>query len=492
MLRFRFNIRFKMNQMTFMLLLILGVLFIAFVNNQMKQFGFKEAVKLSRLMISQNLATHAFINKEQKPTFFKLQSGGNLNEEAFIPELMSSTYIIRRINQNLMPLVSFDYYYKEVAINARSPENEAQGYEIEILKRLNNNEIDEFKEVMDFQGEKHLIFMLPGEYLEDLCLKCHGDPADAPQEMKDIYGEIRSFNRTTGQLASALSIRIPLSQAYAQANSVTLILALVYGLLLILTLIGNSLIFKRVVLNPLFELESRINHMLNKLPVKTNLHFEKEDEIQRVSKYFNLLQLKLEESDSKIKEHTKELEAKVKERTKELEELNIRLTEINQTDSFLGIMNRGTFEQKVVLEFNRAKRENKPVSVLVLDLDNFKKYNDIYGHQAGDTALKVVVKIIEKNIRDYDLFARYGGEEFVICMPSTGMQEVQIIARRIIDKIYGANMEHTGNPPYNMVTISIGIAVSGNIQEADYETMFKEADDNLYQAKRTKNSIFPH
>lgn len=178
------------------------------------------------------------------------------------------------------------------------------------------------------------------------------------------------------------------------------------------------------------------------------------------------------------------LEEKVKERTNELESVNKKLEELSTTDALTGIRNRRYFDQTLEREFNRARREREQLSILMLDIDFFKRVNDDYGHQVGDDALRQVADVLKQIIhRTTDLISRYGGEEFAIVLPNTDVKGAYLVAEKIRTKI--AEMTLNAEGTSFSITVSIGLMgdepSSGD--SADY--WLKEADDALYQAKET-------
>ncbi|MEH6449082.1 MAG: diguanylate cyclase [Oleispira sp.] len=178
------------------------------------------------------------------------------------------------------------------------------------------------------------------------------------------------------------------------------------------------------------------------------------------------------------------LEDKVKERTNELECVNHKLAELSTTDALTGIRNRRYFDQVLEREFNRARREREQLSILMLDIDYFKRVNDEHGHQVGDDVLRQVAKILRKVVhRTTDLIARYGGEEFAIILPSTDVAGAYLVAEKIREEIADQQWSTEGHS-FSM-TVSLGLMGdeprSGD--SADY--WLKEADDALYKAKES-------
>jgi len=150
-------------------------------------------------------------------------------------------------------------------------------------------------------------------------------------------------------------------------------------------------------------------------------------------------------------------------------------------DALTGIYNRGAALKRLEEELDRARRENKPLSVLMMDIDHFKKINDTYGHLVGDTVLKEMVRRIQGVLRSYDVVGRFGGEEFVVILPNADGD----IAGRVAERIRAAVSAHpvTDGGVSVSVTLSAGVAASGTTLAVD--ALIQAADEALYQAKRT-------
>ncbi len=176
------------------------------------------------------------------------------------------------------------------------------------------------------------------------------------------------------------------------------------------------------------------------------------------------------------------LEDKVKERTNELESVNYQLAELSTTDALTGIRNRRYFDQMLEREFNRARREREQLSILMLDIDYFKRVNDDYGHQVGDDALRQVAKVLRKVIhRTTDLIARYGGEEFAIILPSTDVSGAYLMAEKIRKNIAEQSLKADGID--FSITVSLGVMGDEPSSGDSSDYWLKEADDALYEAK---------
>lgn len=177
-----------------------------------------------------------------------------------------------------------------------------------------------------------------------------------------------------------------------------------------------------------------------------------------------------------------ELDNKVRERTEELEIMNDQLHTTSVTDSLTQVKNRHYFDNKFPAEYRRAYREKSWLSLLILDIDHFKKFNDNYGHQAGDDALKLVAAAIQKIVkRPSDAVSRYGGEEFTVLLPCTQKEGAYQVAERIRSQIEELPFEWQGETL--RITLSIGLASCIPPYYEGEATLLKQADDFLYVAK---------
>jgi diguanylate cyclase (GGDEF)-like protein len=154
------------------------------------------------------------------------------------------------------------------------------------------------------------------------------------------------------------------------------------------------------------------------------------------------------------------------------------------TDALTSIPNRRSFSETILLEFRRAKRERVPLSVIMCDVDRFKKYNDSYGHAAGDACLKCIANTLTETLhRPGDFCARYGGEEFVILLPNTHDQAALDVAEQIRATVQALAIRHEQSLPLQVVTLSLGVATLALDEPISDEQLVKYADDALYRAK---------
>ena len=213
-----------------------------------------------------------------------------------------------------------------------------------------------------------------------------------------------------------------------------------------------------------------------------NLKTDNIEELCRIELAFNDLFKRVLDRKQKLDELNETLEQKVTERTKALELVNAKLLELSTRDGLTGLANRRYFDEILTKECQRAARSGHPLTLLMMDVDEFKKYNDCYGHQKGDDCLINVAAILKSHIhRAGDLAARYGGEEFVFIAPATDEQAAIRLGNRICVELANKQLPHQLSP-FEVVTISVGAATY--IAGESPEELIKKADKALYCAKQ--------
>jgi diguanylate cyclase (GGDEF)-like protein/PAS domain S-box-containing protein len=161
------------------------------------------------------------------------------------------------------------------------------------------------------------------------------------------------------------------------------------------------------------------------------------------------------------------------------------LKKYSMEDGLTGLANRRRFDEALENEWQRALREQQPLSLIMLDIDYFKEFNDIYGHQAGDDCLKKVAACLRKNVRRAgDLVARYGGEEFVVVLPNTDLEGAREVADAMNRTVRDMNLRHKGSHGRDHLTISAGVACGIPSRGHDSVKVLEKADQALYRAKR--------
>lgn len=188
--------------------------------------------------------------------------------------------------------------------------------------------------------------------------------------------------------------------------------------------------------------------------------------------------------------HSLELTARVKTHI-DLRQKTLQLIDLVERDSLTRLGNRRKLTETLNNEWRRCQREEKPISLIILDIDNFKAYNDTYGHLKGDECLRKLARVLSRSIRrPTDLAARYGGEEFVIVLGNTSKEGVKTVASTIQRNIADMNIEHksSGVAPY--VTCSAGAVTVLPSKTFSTQDLLLAADQNLYQAKANgKNQV---
>ncbi|MFC1524507.1 diguanylate cyclase domain-containing protein [Thermodesulfobacteriota bacterium] len=168
----------------------------------------------------------------------------------------------------------------------------------------------------------------------------------------------------------------------------------------------------------------------------------------------------------------------------QLAEANLTLQKLSSLDGLTGIPNRRHFDETFSQEWKRALRHQRQISLVLLDIDFFKLYNDNYGHQQGDDCLKQVAVSLEESIsRETDMVARYGGEEFVAVLPETDSKGALIIAETICENVLAQKIPHAMSKVSEYVSVSVGVATTIPDIEAKPESLIVTADQALYAAK---------
>ena len=173
-----------------------------------------------------------------------------------------------------------------------------------------------------------------------------------------------------------------------------------------------------------------------------------------------------------------------KKQEQELETLKKQLEEYSYQDGLTGIANRRFFEDSYQREWLNAQREQQPLTLMLLDIDYFKQYNDYNGHILGDACLKQIAQLLKKSVsRPRDLVARFGGEEFVLILPDTTQASAIEVVERILQSIRTADICHSSSPLDQRLSVSLGVKTIIPTQKNDKMTFLNEVDQNLYLAK---------
>ncbi len=204
--------------------------------------------------------------------------------------------------------------------------------------------------------------------------------------------------------------------------------------------------------------------------------------------------LDLHRNRIELERKTRELDAKIaqlEEVQLELERSNHKLQRLSAIDGLTGLANRRCFDETLLKEWKRAQRNEKPLSLIIIDIDFFKPYNDFYGHVAGDAALKKVAIAIEAPLqRPIDLACRYGGEEFTVILPNTDSEGAELVVKRIQKSIADMSIEHEASTISDILTASMGVVTVVPGKDELPSNILEVADIALYRVKESGRSNY--
>ena len=176
----------------------------------------------------------------------------------------------------------------------------------------------------------------------------------------------------------------------------------------------------------------------------------------------------------------------LRESQRQLVEKNLELERLTHVDGLTGLSNRRYLSEFIDIQWRRSRRKNEPLSILMIDVDDFKRYNDNYGHLAGDEVLKKVASVIQDSCRrPTDLAARFGGEEFVVVLSPSSPGEMQLLGEKIRSEVERAAIPHSGSSVAAVVTVSVGGSSQIPTSDSSFESVIQAADELLYDAKRS-------
>ena len=294
--------------------ILASVIVVFLVREAMRAQALIEAQAKAMILLDRNMATHDYFTNRLKPAVFALTEKCRTADH-FDPVWMSSTYANRSIDQYFSKRNRANYYFKTCAINARTPANEADPYERAFIQEINANpSLLVRSEIMQINGQPFFVVLRRGETMLEECLLCHSTPDRAPKGLVDIYGPKRSFDRRLGEIISAVSIRIPLAEAYAEADRFA------WGLsgLLILVLFAKQLaqvcFNHALILKPLQIIRAKAG-----LIATDEAHLDKKIELP-TSKEFQDVACAFNTMSENLRHQRDHLEEMVQARTKELTE----------------------------------------------------------------------------------------------------------------------------------------------------------------------------
>ena len=257
--------------------------------------------------------------------------------------------------------------------------------------------------------------------------------------------------------------------------------------IILLIAIGEFFALSFIIIKPVGIMSKFIKQndevTLGTIPITSN------DEFGELAKQFNDLSYNLNIANSELQSRVDYADEELiktnnvlLERSKELMDLNDEFKKLSVTDSLTGLFNRRYFEETLAREMEVSKRHGDTNSLLVIDIDHFKKVNDTYGHMHGDTVIKMIAAVMKGRLRESDVLCRIGGEEFVVICRRADKEDAVELAEDIRKTVKG-QITNTGNDEIK-VTISIGVVtVTKDNIDAYVENIFKYADIALYHSK---------
>jgi diguanylate cyclase (GGDEF)-like protein len=230
---------------------------------------------------------------------------------------------------------------------------------------------------------------------------------------------------------------------------------------------------------------AHLNHYLNRPWEEERLQLVVENLLRQYRLVRENLRLveDLSAKNRALKEMNRALEDKVAERTRALEAANERLARLAETDGLTGLHNHRSLQEHLQREIERSRRNRLPVSLLMIDVDHFKQYNDRHGHPAGDEVLRQLARLMDGDRRANDLCARYGGEEFVMVLVDTEKSTAVTMAERLRRHVAEHDFPHADTQPGGRLAISVGVAAYP-ADATSAAALVEAADKALYQAKR--------
>jgi diguanylate cyclase (GGDEF)-like protein len=201
------------------------------------------------------------------------------------------------------------------------------------------------------------------------------------------------------------------------------------------------------------------------------------------------LMVRASELELLVVRRTAELELEIVGRRaaqESLREANSGLRRALLLDGLTGLQNRPSFDEHLIRAWHRHERSGDSLSLLMVDVDHFKLFNDTYGHLAGDTGLRRVALCLAAAVtRSEDVVARFGGEEFVVLLPGTGLVGARLVAQRLLGEVRGAAIPHSGGGSVGgCLSVSVGVATTAGVGVDSPERLIGAADEALYAAKR--------
>ena len=327
--------------------------------------------------------------------------------------------------------------------------------------------------------------LLPDPALPDSLGALAGGWPDTPTPYRNRSGElVVGTTRLLRPLRARLILEIPFEVAFEPVLTVLRRVAGVNAVLLV-AFAGLALRVTRAAVGPIHALsegarrisEGQLDVQISPIPT--------EDELALLTRTFNQMADELRRKRTDIVQANERL----RQQNDELQAANEVLGQLSITDGLTKLHNHRFFQDFLTREIKRSARSGEPLSVLLIDIDDFKRLNDQLGHAAGDELLVRLAEILNDNVRDSDLVARYGGEEFVILAPNTDQPGATLLAEKVRQGVDSASFIMDDTMRLTKMTVSIGV----NTYIGNRKDFFQGADEALYRAKAEgKNCVMVH
>jgi diguanylate cyclase (GGDEF)-like protein len=343
------------------------------------------------------------------------------------------------------------------------------------------------------ESEKKLAQFLEALPIGIFTIDSQGQPYYANQTAQKILDK-GIVSGTTSQLAEIYQAYVQGTEKYYPADKVPIVRALNGESVVVDDVelhIANKIIPLEVSATPIFDNKGKIIYAIAAF---CDITQRKQAEAE-----LSLKNAALQQAKDELAKSNRNLEKKVKKRTKKLSQTleileatqaellkkNQELQRLSRVDKLTQIANRYHFDEYLLQEWNRLELEQQPLSLIICDVDYFKKYNDFYGHQGGDRCLQQIAQVLLSVVkRPTDLVARYGGEEFAVIVPSTDVQGAIVVAEEIQQAIRQSKLPHARSDVSEFITISLGIATIVPTSITSFANLIAAADKALYEAKR--------
>ncbi|MDW7675653.1 MAG: DUF3365 domain-containing protein [Bacillota bacterium] len=424
------NLKKKFKLVVLLLIFFPSLVLIIITNIFMKHLAYEEAYSKMEIMLARTNAIHQFINEDARPVIIEMINQYEIPSSFFKPEIMASSYAVREINNYFINNIDTAYYFKEISINPRNPANDANDFEKQILQQFNENRtITEYKSVETVDGKKVFRYIKRGEILEKACMQCHSIPALAPKNLLDVYGDERGFNKSIGDVVSAQSVMIPLDDAYATANR----LSIVFGIITLCFMTAVGLGLSKFLNSQIFNRVDRVKIHFEKvtkgqLNINNEMIDSADDEIADLVNYYNGMAKAISQHETKLQQEKNSLKEKVDSQTASLKAKN------EQMEHYA----------------NELKRSN----------EELREFTSVASHDLQEP-LRKVVAFSERLRRGYAHVLDEKGIDYL-----ERMEKATIRMQSLIDNLLKLSRINSSHEPFDTIDLQMVVEeVVGDLQE---------------------------